>query len=231
MKNVGVLKSLSITVYGANFPNGLGVVVEDQDGTEQTMFMDYLQFDGWRTLTWNNPNYVTDVRNRELRKFPLYPKGMPYLKLKGIFIYRDAAQEGGDFVTYFKDIKITYDKAIIETTSATSTTRRSGASCSSATKPAGSPSSGASETSRSSGSSSSRRWTPGSPLSAARHQVSQAFSEDQKAEKTGRPTGDGLFLSKECQQRYPGPANGALRWWPGRRGKRRSSCPGRRGRA
>src|SRR5208337_3921302 len=81
VKNVGVLKSLSITVYGANFPNGLGVILADQEGNEQTMFMDYLQFDGWRTLTWNNPNYIVDVRNRELRKFPLYPKGEPYLKL------------------------------------------------------------------------------------------------------------------------------------------------------
>jgi len=116
VKNVGVLKSLSITVYGANFPNGLGVVVGDQDGTEQTMFMDYLQFDGWRTLTWNNPNYVGDVRNRELRKFPLYPKGEPYVKIVGIVVYRDSEQEGGDFVTYVKDIKITYDKALIDTT-------------------------------------------------------------------------------------------------------------------
>lgn len=115
VKNVGVLKSLSITVYGANFPNGIGVVVSDQDGNDQTIFMDYLQFDGWRTLTWNNPNYVSDVRNRELRKFPLYPKGTPFLKLMGIVIYRDAEQEGGDFVTYVKDIKITYDKAIIDT--------------------------------------------------------------------------------------------------------------------
>jgi hypothetical protein len=115
VKNVGVLKSLSLTVYGANFPNGIGVVVSDQDGNDQTLFMDYLQFDGWRTLTWNNPNYISDVRNRELRKFPLYPKGEPYLKLVGIIIYRDAAQEGGDFVTYVKDVKITYDKAIIQT--------------------------------------------------------------------------------------------------------------------
>jgi len=80
------------------------------------MFMDYLQFDGWRTLTWNNPNYVTDVRNRQLRVFPLYPKGMPYLKLVGLVIYRDAQQEGGDLVTYFRDITITYDKAILDTT-------------------------------------------------------------------------------------------------------------------
>jgi hypothetical protein len=115
VKNVGVLKSLSITAYGANYPNGLGVVVADQDGNEQTMFMDYMAFDGWRTLTWDNPNYITDVRNREVRKFPLYPKGMPYLKLVGIIIYRDAAQEGGDFVTYVHDINIIYDKAIIDT--------------------------------------------------------------------------------------------------------------------
>jgi hypothetical protein len=115
VKNVGILKSLSITVYGNNFPNGLGVVVADQDGTEQTMFMDYLEFDGWRTLTWNNPNYVTDVRNRELRRFPLYPKGTPYLKLVGLVVYRDSQQEGGDFVTYVKDITITYDKALIST--------------------------------------------------------------------------------------------------------------------
>ena len=115
VKNVGVLKSLSVTVYGSNYPNGLGVIVADQDGNEQTIFMDYLQFDGWCTLTWNNPNYVTDVRNRELRVFPLYPKGMPYLKLVGLVIYRDAQQAGGDLVTYFKDIKITYDKAILTT--------------------------------------------------------------------------------------------------------------------
>ena len=115
VKNVGVLKTLSITVYGANFPNGLGVVLMDQDGNEQVMFMDYLQFDGWRTLTWSNPNYISEVRNRELRKYPLYPKSTPHVKLVGIVVYRDAAQEGGDFVTYIKDIKITYDKAIIET--------------------------------------------------------------------------------------------------------------------
>jgi hypothetical protein len=113
VKNVGVLKSLSITVYGSNYPNGLGVIVTDQSGNEQTLFMDYLEFDGWRTLTWNNPNYITDVRNRELKRYPLYPQGEPFLKLVGLIIYRDAQQMGGDTVTYFKDINITYDKALI----------------------------------------------------------------------------------------------------------------------
>jgi len=113
VKNVGVLKTVSVTVYGSNFPNGLGLVLADQNGNEQTIFMDYLQFDGWRTLTWNNPNYITDVRNRELGRFPLYPNSVPFIKLIGIVVYRDAEQAGGDFVTYVHDITVTYDKAIL----------------------------------------------------------------------------------------------------------------------
>jgi hypothetical protein len=115
VKNVGVLKSLEMTVYGSNFPNGVGVILKDQDGREQTIFLDYLEFDGWRKLVWNNPNYITEVRNREVRKFPLYPKSAPFAKLVGLIIYRNAMQEGGDIITYFKDISITYDKALLET--------------------------------------------------------------------------------------------------------------------
>ena len=115
VKNVGVLKSVEATVYGSNFPNGFGVIVKDQDGREQTIFLDYLEFDGWRRLQWKNPNYITEVRNRELRIFPLYPKSEPFLKLVGLIFYRDSMQEGGDIVTYVKDIKITYDKALLET--------------------------------------------------------------------------------------------------------------------
>jgi hypothetical protein len=115
VKNVGVLKTVEATVYGSNYPNGFALVLKDQDGHEQTIFMDYLEFDGWRKLIWNNPNYISEVRNRELRKFPLYPKSEPFVKLVGLIIYRDSMQEGGDIVTYFKDIKLTYDLALLET--------------------------------------------------------------------------------------------------------------------
>lgn len=115
VKNVGVLKSIEVTAYGSNFPNGFGVLVKDQMGNEQTIFMDYLEFDGWRKLVWNNPNYITEVRNREVRKYPLYPNSEPFLKLVGLIFYRDSMQQGGDIVTYIKDVKITYDKALLET--------------------------------------------------------------------------------------------------------------------
>jgi len=76
--------------------------------------MGYLNFDGWRELRWDNPQYVTDVRNRELRIYPMYPKSTPFVKFAGFVVSRDAAHEGGDFVAYVKDVKILYDKAVLE---------------------------------------------------------------------------------------------------------------------
>ncbi|MBN1687441.1 MAG: flagellar protein, partial [Spirochaetales bacterium] len=74
VKNVGVVKSISVNVYGSNFPNGFGLILKDQNNREQQIFMSYLNFDGWRELTWNNPNYIDEVRDREIKKYPLYPR-------------------------------------------------------------------------------------------------------------------------------------------------------------
>lgn len=114
VKNVGTLRSVSMNVHGLNFPHGVSLVLQDENNETQEIFMGYLEFDGWRTLEWRNPNYITEVRNRELRVFPLYPKLAPMRKLIGIRIYRDAAMEGGDFVSYVKDITITYDRAVLQ---------------------------------------------------------------------------------------------------------------------
>jgi hypothetical protein len=116
VKNVGVIKQIAVSVYGNNFPHGMSLLLQNQFGEEQQVFMDYLQFDGWKQLVWNNPNYVEEVRNREARQFPLYPESTPFVKLLGIVIHRDAAQAGGDVIAYIKDIKITYDLAVLSTT-------------------------------------------------------------------------------------------------------------------
>jgi hypothetical protein len=39
---------------------------------------------------------------------------MPFIKFAGFEIKRDASKKGGDFVTYFKDVKVIYDKALLE---------------------------------------------------------------------------------------------------------------------
>lgn len=114
VKNVGVLKSVKVRVYGMNFPMGIGLVFRDENENTQSVFLSYLNFDGWRELEWTNPNYISEVRNREIRNIPLYPRSAPSLTLDSIYIYRDAMQEGGDFISYIKDISLVYDQAVLE---------------------------------------------------------------------------------------------------------------------
>ena len=114
VKNVGVLREIGVNVYGLNFPYSLSVILQDENNEEQEIVLGDLQFDGWRTLIWNNPNYVVDVRDRELRTFPLYPNLQPMMKLVGFRVYRDGAQTGGDFVTYIRDVNMIYDEARLE---------------------------------------------------------------------------------------------------------------------
>ncbi len=113
VKNVGTIKSIKVTTMGMNFPHGLYVHLTDNDGVDRRYFMGYLGFDGWKELRWNNPQYITEIRNREIRVYPIYPRGTPFIKFSGFEITRDAAHIGGDFIGYFKDVKIIYDKAIL----------------------------------------------------------------------------------------------------------------------
>jgi hypothetical protein len=113
VKNVGVIKKVAVNVKGLNFPHAFSVILSDADNNEIPAFMGYLNFDGWRTLTWENPAYVKEVRNRELRMFPLYPNAEPFVKFNSFLVQRDAASEGGDFVAYIRDVKIIYDKALL----------------------------------------------------------------------------------------------------------------------
>ena len=115
VKNVGTIKSIAVNVYGLNFPHGLNTLLIDDVGIQKSMFMGYLNFDGWGELRWDNPAYIQEVRNRDLRLFPLYPDSTPFVKFAGFEIKRDAARRGGDFITYFKDVKIIYDKAVLDT--------------------------------------------------------------------------------------------------------------------
>jgi len=113
VKNVGTLKSISVTTMGMNFPHGLYVLLKDNDNIERRYFMGYLNFDGWRTLIWNNPDYISEVRTREIRLYPIYPRGTPFVKFNGFQITRDAADAGDNFVGYFKDVKVIYDLAVL----------------------------------------------------------------------------------------------------------------------
>ena len=80
VKNVGVVKSIAVNTYGMNFPHGLYVLMKNQNNEERRYFMGYLNFDGWRELVWNNPAYVSEIRTREIRLYPVYPTAFPFEK-------------------------------------------------------------------------------------------------------------------------------------------------------
>ena len=113
VKNVGTIKAIAVTTYGMKFPHGLYVTLKDTDNVERRYFMGYLGFDGWKELRWNNPQYISEIRNREIRVYPIYPRGLPFVKFEGFQITRDASHIGGDFIGYFKDVKIIFDKALL----------------------------------------------------------------------------------------------------------------------
>jgi len=115
VKNVGVIKSIAVDTYGMNFPHALYVLLRDSKNEENRYFVGYLNFDGWKELIWQNPMYVSEVRTREIRLYPVYPTALPQQTFAGFLITRDATHDGGDFVAYFKDVKIIYDKAVMNT--------------------------------------------------------------------------------------------------------------------
>jgi len=115
LKNVGTIKSVAVNVYGLNFPYGLWTNILYDDGTLKSLYMGHLNFDGWGELRWDNPAYIIEVRNRDLRLYPLYPDSMPFIKFAGFEVKRNASQIGGDFITYFKDVKVIFDKAVLDT--------------------------------------------------------------------------------------------------------------------
>ena len=115
IRNVGIIKSMSIKVYGTQFKNSIAILLKDEnDEITEYHMPQYLDFDGWKEITWQNPNYIESVANRDLYIVPLYPRSTPYVKLYGFRLYRQGDQTGGDFVTYIKDVTLTYDDATVQ---------------------------------------------------------------------------------------------------------------------
>jgi hypothetical protein len=116
VNNVGNIKSIKMKVYGQQFQNSIAVLLKDDLGViSEYSFPQYLDFDGWREITWNNPSYIDNAANRKLYFMPLYPFSEPYVTLNGFRVYRQGDKIGGNFVLYIKDVSITYDLAILDT--------------------------------------------------------------------------------------------------------------------
>ncbi len=108
--NVGLIKDMSVWVKGRNYPFDFAVRMIDQDSKAHEFFFGNLFFDNWRKLTWVNPNYIDQVKDRVIIRKPMYPKDLPFLKFSSFVVYRNMDQIGGDFVLYIKNLTMRYER-------------------------------------------------------------------------------------------------------------------------
>jgi len=111
--NVGQIKSISSWVYGLNYQMQVALRIRDRNDTVQDYFLGSVYFDGWRKLVWTNPEYTDSLQDRVLQRLPLYPKSYPYIAYDSFTVYKPEQENGGDFVIYFKDVEMEFDRAII----------------------------------------------------------------------------------------------------------------------
>jgi hypothetical protein len=113
LMNVGQIKSVSSWIYGLNYQMQVGVRIRDRNDSIMDYFMGSVFYDGWRKLVWTNPEYTENVQDRVIQRIALYPRSYPYIAFDSYVVYKPEVEHGGDFVIYFKDVDIEYDRAII----------------------------------------------------------------------------------------------------------------------
>lgn len=110
IRNIGAIRNVSMNIRGLGFNHRIAILLEDGKGKITEIPMGSLQFMGWRTITWTNKDYIRDVRKRDIKVTNKYPGHWPLLKIAGIRVYRSGEDKTSDFITYIKDITLTYDK-------------------------------------------------------------------------------------------------------------------------
>ena len=140
--NISDVRSISVEVYGLNYPHSMSVLFEDTDGAIKEYMIGTLGFVGWRTLTWENPAFAaaesvaqpvavdgavdgvaeaTDGAVEVAAAEPApavdtqvqYPKVFSSIALRGIRIWKNGSAPVGDFVGYIKEIRVDYDPETI----------------------------------------------------------------------------------------------------------------------
>lgn len=114
LRNIGLVRSAYLTIYGLYQQEKIYIVTEDSNGEVYEYPFGALDFVGWRTLEWMNPTYLENAVERPIDDRPFYPRGSTSRRLKSIKIERSALYPDTDFVTYIHSISLTFDRAINE---------------------------------------------------------------------------------------------------------------------
>ncbi|BBM89804.1 hypothetical protein COTS27_01512 [Spirochaetota bacterium] len=112
IKNVGAIRSVIARVAGRNYPYSVFVNVQHSSGKIVHAPLGRIEFLGWRDLSYENPEYIKDIKQRTLQIRPAYPRVVPSARLNDIIFFRNGeAPYAGDFVSYVAWVDIVYDNA------------------------------------------------------------------------------------------------------------------------
>jgi hypothetical protein len=109
LRNVGPIKKVSLMVRGLNYLHSVELRMVDRDGNYKNINFGSFYFNGWKRLTWINPDYIADKRKRDVVKLHLYPAELPLLKFDSLVVYKSSSERGGDFIFYVTDAKVEFE--------------------------------------------------------------------------------------------------------------------------
>ena len=116
LENVGALKSLSISIKSYGYCNSVKLYLNHNGKTRIVEFKKD-DFVGEETFTYDFPDYIQDVKDRELKVTPIYPNSSSNLYLEKIEVHYNAPRpeyvSGYDFIE-IGNISVIYDKAYLD---------------------------------------------------------------------------------------------------------------------
>ena len=108
------IKDIHVTVYGHNFPLRFNLNLLNANNDTFTFNFGYIYFDGWETLSLFrykdlSESWLLDITEENRRTLANLNASLNSVRLQDFTIIKDARISGGDYIVYFKDVKIIYE--------------------------------------------------------------------------------------------------------------------------
>jgi hypothetical protein len=110
LRNVAVLKTISIAINASRVDNQFGIVLRDNDGQNTIYSMGALDFEGWHRVVYANPEYIKQLVLRETRAgFGPVAADISTLRFNGLLIYASQSNPRAAVTIQIKEVSLRYD--------------------------------------------------------------------------------------------------------------------------
>ncbi|MDR0378332.1 MAG: flagellar filament outer layer protein FlaA [Spirochaetaceae bacterium] len=104
----GITKTISLWVAGRNFNHSLNIIIQDYFGRTHELFVDKLNFQGWKRLTVTIPPQGEDGQSGIVQRNYHYNNQMG-IRVAGFRIDCEPTEAQGSYYVYFDDLRAVTD--------------------------------------------------------------------------------------------------------------------------